>query len=35
MTDPVLPAELKPDDWPAARIRAAYDESLRWMTSLL
>lgn len=35
LTDPVLPDELRPADWPAARIRAAYDESLGWMASLL
>ncbi|HSV38223.1 MAG TPA: PaaX domain-containing protein, C- domain protein [Nocardioidaceae bacterium] len=35
MTDPALPAELRPREWPAAPIRAAYDESLSWMTSLM
>lgn len=34
LTDPVLPEELRPAAWPAPRIRAAYDESLRWMASL-
>ncbi|HET7735611.1 MAG TPA: PaaX domain-containing protein, C- domain protein [Nocardioidaceae bacterium] len=35
LTDPVLPEELRPEGWPAPRIRAAYDESLRWMASLI
>lgn len=35
LTDPVLPAELLPDDWPAAALRSEYDASLRWMASLL
>ncbi len=35
LTDPVLPPELLPAAWPAAEIRAEYDESVRWMASLL
>ena len=26
LTDPMLPAELLPDDWPGARLRAAYTD---------
>jgi phenylacetic acid degradation operon negative regulatory protein len=35
LTDPLLPEQLRPADWPAAPIRAAYDESVRWMASLI
>jgi len=33
LTDPVLPAELLPTDWPADRLRAAYSEFADLLTS--
>lgn len=31
LSDPLLPAELRPDGWPADRLRAAYDDYRRWL----
>lgn len=34
MTDPTLPGQLCPDDWPADELRANYREYLGWLISL-
>lgn len=33
-TDPVLPPELRPPDWPADALHAAYDDYRRWLISM-
>jgi phenylacetic acid degradation operon negative regulatory protein len=32
LTDPVLPVELLPDDWPGARLRSAYNNFVAELT---
>lgn len=34
MTDPTLPAQLRPDDWPAEALRASYQDYRSWLFSL-
>ncbi|MGH3648855.1 MAG: PaaX family transcriptional regulator C-terminal domain-containing protein [Micromonosporaceae bacterium] len=34
LTDPVLPAELLPPDWPGTRLRTAYAEYRRWLIAM-
>ncbi|MGH3352060.1 MAG: PaaX family transcriptional regulator C-terminal domain-containing protein [Nocardioides sp.] len=34
MTDPTLPDQLRPEDWPAAELRASYREYRTWLFSL-
>lgn len=34
LTDPVLPPELVPAGWPAAELRAAYDDYRRWLIAM-